>query len=113
MKKIDIYMRPEKLEDVKSVLGDLHINGLSISEIMGCGNQKGWKNSMGDLEMEYHFLPKIKLEIVVTDAQVEEVIDKICEKAQTGKVGDGKIFVTDIQDAIRIRTRERGISAIS
>ena len=67
----------------------------------------------GNLEMEYHFLPKIKIEIVVTEAKVEEVIDKICEKAQTGKVGDGKIFVTDVQDAIRIRTRERGINAIS
>lgn len=112
MKRIDVYIRPEKLEDIKEALGTLKINGLSITEIMGCGNQKGWKEYVRGAEIEYNFLPKIKLETVVNDDQVEEVIDKICEKALTGEVGDGKIFVYDVCDAVRIRTKERGVAAI-
>ncbi len=112
MKKIEAFIRPEKLEDIKELLCSLHINGLSVSEIMGCGNQKGWKEYVRGSEVEYNFLPKIKLETVVLDEQAESIIEKICEKAFTGEVGDGKIFVSDVQDAIRIRTRERGISAL-
>lgn len=112
MKKIEAFIRPEKLEDIKEVLGTLKINGLSISEIMGCGNQKGWKEFIRGSEVDYNFLPKIKIEIVVLDEQVEAVIDKICEKAYTGEAGDGKIFISEIQDAVRIRTKDRGISAI-
>ena len=112
MKKIDAFIRPEKLEDIKEILGSLNINGLSISEIMGCGNQKGWKEYVRGTEVDYNFLPKYKIEIVVQDEQVESVVSKICDKAYTGEVGDGKIFISEIQDAIRIRTKERGIAAL-
>lgn len=112
MKKIEAYIRTEKLEDIKEVLCSLHINGLSISEIMGCGNQKGWKEYVRGSEVDFNFLPKIKMEIVVQDEQVEMIVEKICETAQTGEVGNGKIFISDVQDAIRIRTKERGIPAL-
>lgn len=112
MKKIEAFIRPEKLEDIKEILDSQHIHGLSISEVMGCGNQKGWKEFVRGSEVDYKFLPKLKIEIVIQDEQVEPFIEKICEKAQTGEVGDGKIFISDIQDAIRIRTRERGIKAL-
>lgn len=112
MKKIEAFIRPEKLEDIKEILCALKINGISISEIMGCGNQKGWKEFVRGSEVELNFLPKIKIELVVQDDQVETVIKKICDNAHTGEAGDGKIFISDIQDAIRIRTRERGPSAL-
>ena len=113
MKKIEAFIRPEKLADIREMLNTLNINGLSISQIMGAGKQKGWKEYVRGAEVEYNFLPKLKLEIVVLDDQVEQIIDKICEKAFTGDVGDGKIFVSDILDAIRIRTRERGDDAVN
>ena len=112
MKKIEAFIRPEKLADIREILNTLQINGLSISQIMGAGKQKGWKEYVRGAEVEYNFLPKLKLEIVVTDEQVEEVVEKICDKAYTGDVGDGKIFISDVLDAIRIRTRERGIAAV-
>lgn len=112
MKKIDAYIRPEKLEDMKAQLDCLDLNGLSINQVMGCGKQKGWKEFVRGTEIDYNFLPKIKLEIVVPDEQVEDVIGKICDIAYTGDVGDGKIFVVEILDAVRIRTRERGLDAI-
>lgn len=112
MKKIEAYIRTEKLEDIKEVLNSLHINGISISEIMGCGNQKGWKEYVQGSEIDFNLLPKIKMEIVIQDDQVESVIDNICDIAQTGEVGDGKIFISDIQDTVRIRTKERGVSAL-
>lgn len=112
MKKIEAFIRPEKLSEIKDMLNILNINGLSISQIMGCGNQKGWKEYVRGAEVEYNFLPKLKLEIVVPDEQVEELVDTICEKAYTGEIGDGKIFISDILDAIRIRTRERGGDAV-
>lgn len=112
MKKIEMYIRPDKLEDVKEGFDILKINGLSISEVMGCGKQKGWKEYIRGSEVDYKFLKKIKIETVVMDDQLDKVIDKICEKAYTGQVGDGKIFVYDVVDAVRIRTRERGEDAI-
>jgi nitrogen regulatory protein P-II 1 len=112
MKKIEAYIRPEKLSDIKEMLNQLNVGGLSISQIMGAGNQKGWREYVRGAEVEYNFVQKLKLEIVVLDEQVNEIVDKICEKAYTGEVGDGKIFISDIIDAIRIRTRERGIDAI-
>jgi nitrogen regulatory protein P-II 1 len=112
MKKIEAYIRPEKLEELKSHLDSLNLNGLSINQVMGCGKQKGWKEFVRGTEVDYNFLPKIKLEIVVTDEQVERIIDKICEVAHTGEVGDGKIFISEVLDAIRIRTRERGLDAV-
>lgn len=112
MKKIDAYIRPEKLEEIKSHLDTLQLNGLSINQVMGCGKQKGWKEFVRGTEVDYNFLPKIKMEIVVTDDQVEDVVNKICDIAYTGDVGDGKIFISEILDAIRIRTRERGLDAV-
>jgi nitrogen regulatory protein P-II 1 len=112
MKKIEAFIRPEKLPDIKEILGQLDLNGLSVSQIMGAGNQKGWKEYVRGSEIEYNFLSKLKLEIVVLDSQVEAVVDKICEKAYTGDIGDGKIFISDVIDAVRIRTRERGEAAI-
>jgi nitrogen regulatory protein P-II 1 len=112
MKKIEAYIRPEKLEEVKGQLDQLKLNGLTINEVMGCGKQKGWKEFVRGTEVDYNFLPKIKLEMVIPDDQVEDVISKICDMAYTGEVGDGKIFVSDILDAVRIRTRERGLDAV-
>jgi nitrogen regulatory protein P-II 1 len=112
MKKIEAYIRPDKLEDIKEMLGDMKINGLSITQIMGCGNQKGWKVISRNAELEYNFLPKIKIELVVQDDQVEPIIEKIITVSRTGDVGDGKIFIYDVADAIRIRTAERGNAAI-
>ena len=112
MKKIEAIIRPEKLQDIKDILASANISGLSISEIMGCGSQKGWKEYVRGSEVDFNFLPKIKLEIVVQDEQTEMVIDKICSVAQTGEVGDGKIFITDVLDAVRIRTKERSNLAL-
>lgn len=112
MKKIEAFIRPNKLEDIKEALSRMNINGLSITQIMGCGNQKGWKEVFRGSELEYNFLPKIKIELIVLDDQVEQIVDKIVAVSKTGDVGDGKIFIYDVADAIRIRTDERGISAI-
>ena len=112
MKKIDAFIRPEKLEDIRAGLGAMNLNGLSISQIMGFGKQKGWKEFVRGTEVDYNFLPKIKMEIVVNDDQVEDVINKICKLAYTGEPGDGKIFVIDVIDAVRIRTKDRGPEAI-
>lgn len=112
MKKIEAFIRPEKLEDIKEVLNQLHLNGLSVSQVMGCGNQKGYKEYFRGSEVDVTFRAKVKLELVVEDEQADAVIDSICSKAYTGEVGDGKIFVTEVLDAVRIRTRERGITAL-
>lgn len=112
MKKIEAFIRPEKIEEVKGVLESLHLNGLSISQVMGCGNQKGWKEFVRGSEVDYNFLPKIKIETVVPDEQAEAVVNSIIDKVYTGEFGDGKIFVSTIDDAVRIRTKERGNDAI-
>ncbi|MFA0814673.1 MAG: P-II family nitrogen regulator [Anaerofustis sp.] len=112
MKKIEAIIRPEKFEDLKDVLQTLPINGLSISQISGFGKQKGWKEFVRGVEVDLNFLPKMKLEMVVADEAVEEIIAMIRNKTATGEVGDGKIFVSAIEDAIRIRTGERGMDAI-
>lgn len=112
MKKIEAYIRPEKLEDIKEIMDELNLNGLSILQVMGCGNQKGWTEFVRGAEVDYNFLTKIKIEMVVADDQVEAVISAISKKAYTGEYGDGKLFISDIQDAVRIRTGERGEDAI-
>jgi nitrogen regulatory protein P-II 1 len=112
MKKIEAFIRPEKLEEIKEILETFHLNGLSIMQVMGCGNQKGWKEYVRGQEIEYNFLHKIKIEMVVLDDQVESVVESILDKAYTGECGDGKIFISDIGEAIRIRTKERGDAAI-
>ncbi len=112
MKKIEAYIRPDKLQNIKDMLQALNLNGLSITQVMGCGNQKGWKEFVRGSEVDYNFLPKLKLDLIVSDEQVEDVVQHIIDKAYTGEVGDGKIFISHIEDAIRIRTKERGDKAI-
>ena len=112
MKKIEAYIRPEKLEDVKQILSKYGLNGLSIMQVMGCGNQKGWRKFVRGNEVDYNFLQKIKLEMIVLDEQVEDVVSGIIETAATGEFGDGKIFVYDVNDDVRVRTRECGEAAI-
>jgi len=112
MKKIEAYIRPEKLEDLKDTLGKYDVNGMSLSQVMGCGNQKGWNKFVRGNEVDYNFLQKIKLELIVPDEQVEEIVDGVIDAASTGEFGDGKIFIYDVSDAIRVRTKERGESAL-
>lgn len=112
MKKIEAYIRPEKLEDIKEIMDELNLNGLSVMQVMGCGNQKGWTEFVRGMEVDYNFLTKIKIETVVLDGQAEAVIKAITKRACTGEFGDGKIFISDVQDAVRIRTGERGNDAI-
>ena len=112
MKKVEAYIRPEKLEDIKEALGESRVSGMSISQVMGCGNQKGWKKFIRGTEVDYNFLQKIKIELVVSDDQVDEIIDAIIGESATGEYGDGKIFVYDVKDAVRVRTNERGEKAI-
>lgn len=112
MKKVEAFIRPEKLEDIKDVLNALKLNGLSVSQIMGCGKQKGWNEYVRGSEVDINFIQKIKIELIIQDSQLEEVVEKITENAQTGDVGDGKIFISDVADAVRIRTGERGIAAL-
>ena len=112
MKKVEAFIRPEKLEDIKAVLNAQHLNGMSVSQVMGCGNQKGWREFVRGTEVDVNFLPKIKIELVVLDDQVDEVVRAICAAAKTGEVGDGKLFVYDIANAVRIRTGEKGEDAI-
>lgn len=112
MKKIEAIIRPEQIEDIKESLKPLNLNGISVTQIMGSGCQKGWTEFIRGSEVDYNFLPKIKIELVVSDEQMEDVVQKIITTAQTGEIGDGKIFISEIQDAIRIRTGERGISAL-
>ena len=113
MKKIEAFIRPEKIEDIKEIVTSMHLSGLSISEVMGCGNQKGWKNYVRGSQVDVNFLPKIKIELVLFDEQVEEVVDKICEISKTGEVGDGKLFIYEVVEAIRIRTGEKGEKVLS
>lgn len=112
MKKIEAFIRPEKLGEIKDVLKAMNLKGLSISQVMGFGNQKGWKEYIRGTEVEVNFLPKIKIETVVHEEQVAEVIEIITRLARTGEAGDGKIFVSEITDAVRIRTGERGEKAL-
>lgn len=112
MKKIEAIIRPEQIEDIKESLKPLNLNGLSVTQIMGTGCQRGWTEIVRGTEVDFNFLPKIKLEIVVSDEQAKEVVRRIIETAKTGKIGDGKIFLYDVLDAVRIRTGERGEDAI-
>ncbi|MGN0143393.1 MAG: P-II family nitrogen regulator [Clostridium sp.] len=112
MKRIEAIIRPSKLEAIKTALKNENINGITISQVMGCGQQHGWKEYYRTKEVVTNVLPKIEVKMVVEDEKVEEVIELISSIAKTGQVGDGKIFVIDIADCIRIRTGERGNSAI-
>ncbi|MBU2488531.1 MAG: P-II family nitrogen regulator [Proteobacteria bacterium] len=112
MKKIEAIIKPFKLDDVKEALNDIGIKGMTISEVKGYGRQKGHKEIYRGAEYVVDFVPKVKLEIVVDDAQVAEVVETIRVAANTDKIGDGKIFVLPVDEAIRVRTGERGVDAI-
>ncbi|MDP4153452.1 MAG: P-II family nitrogen regulator [Bacillota bacterium] len=112
MKKIDAIIRPNKLEELKLALQGINVKGITISQVMGCGNQKGWKEFYRGNKVIMNVLPKIKIELVVNDDKVKETIATIIEHAHTGEVGDGKIFVSDISDCVRIRTGEKGEAAL-
>jgi len=112
MKKIEAIIKPFKLDEVKETLHKLGIQGMTISEVQGFGRQKGHKEIYRGAEYEVDFLPKIKIEIVVTSDMVDSVVEAIVAAAKTGKIGDGKIFIIPLEEAIRIRTGESGDSAI-
>ncbi|MBX7147326.1 MAG: P-II family nitrogen regulator [Alphaproteobacteria bacterium] len=112
MKKIEAIIKPFKLDDVKDALQDIGIQGLTIFEAKGFGRQKGHTELYQGAEYVVDFLPKIKIEIIVEDQQVEAVVEAIQHAAYTGKIGDGKIFILPIDDIIRIRTKERGNNAL-
>jgi len=112
MKKIEAIIKPFKLDDVKEALNEIGIQGMTISEVKGYGRQKGHKEIYRGAEYVVDFIPKIKVEIVVEASTADEVVDKIREAANTGKIGDGKIFVYSVEQAIRVRTGEKGKEAI-
>lgn len=112
MKKIEAIIKPFKLDDVKEALNEMGIQGMTISEVKGYGRQKGHKEIYRGAEYVVDFIPKIKIEIVVEADRADEVVDKIREAANTGKIGDGKIFVFPAEQAIRVRTGEKGKDAI-
>ncbi len=112
MKKIEAIIRPFKLDDVKEALVEEGIRGLTISEVRGYGRQKGHTETYRGSEYRIEFVPKIKIEVVVDDSIADKVIDAILRTAKTGQVGDGKIFIIDVKDAIRIRTEEAGNQAL-
>jgi nitrogen regulatory protein P-II 1 len=112
MKKIEAIIKPFKLTEVKDALNELGIQGMTVTEVKGFGRQKGHTEIYRGSEYTVDFLPKIKLETVLPDNQVKAAIDAIIKAAKTGKIGDGKIFVSSIEEAIRIRTDERGENAV-
>jgi len=112
MKKLEIVIRPEKLETIKEALNRIQIKGITIVPVMGCGNQLGWMESVRGSEAVLTVLPKIMLILVITDDRLEETIAAIVKEAHTGEVGDGKIFISEITDCIRIRTGQHGETAI-
>jgi nitrogen regulatory protein P-II 1 len=112
MKKIESIIKPFKLDEVKDALQAIGVQGLTVTEAKGFGRQKGHTELYRGAEYVVDFLPKIKIEIVVTNEMMQEVVDTIVEKAKTGKIGDGKVFVSDISSAVRIRTSEEGSDAL-
>jgi nitrogen regulatory protein P-II 1 len=113
MQKIEAIVRPEKLEDVKDALAKIGVGGLNVVHVTGRGSQRSIVHmGRGQEPYEVDMLPRVKIEGVVPDDQVDQVVDTICEVAHTGRVGDGKIFIIPVADAIRVRTRERGDEAL-
>ncbi|MGB7749596.1 MAG: P-II family nitrogen regulator [Verrucomicrobiia bacterium] len=112
MKKIEAIIKPFKLEEVKDALGEVGIEGMTVSEVKGFGRQKGHTEIYRGSEYTVDFLPKIKIELVVTDQLLTKAVDVISKAAKTGKIGDGKIFVSSVEQAVRIRTEEKGDSAV-
>ena len=112
MKKIEAIIKPFKMEDVKESLAEIGVEGMTVTEVKGFGRQKGHTEIYRGSEYTVDFLPKVKLEIVLGDDRVQRAVDAIVKSAKTGKIGDGKVFVLPIEQAIRIRTDEHGDSAI-
>ncbi len=112
MKKIEAIIKPFKLEDVKEAISSLGVQGMTVSEVKGFGRQKGHTEIYRGSEYTVDFLPKIKVEVVLADAQVSSAVEAIVRAAKTGKIGDGKVFVSSIDNAIRIRTEETGEQAV-
>lgn len=112
MKKVEAIVRHFKLEDIKNALTEKGVHGMTITEVRGFGRQKGHTEMYRGTEYTVDFVPKVKLEVVVSDANLQLVVDTILRTGQTGQIGDGKIFVTDLANVIRIRTGETGESAV-
>ena len=112
MKKVEAIIRHFKLEDVKNALRNRHIHGMTVTEVRGFGRQKGHTERYRGTEYAVDFVPKVKIEVVCSDSGLQTVVDTILRSAQTGEIGDGKLFISDLQDAIRIRTGETGEEAL-
>ena len=112
MKKIEAIIKPFKLDDVREALTELGITGMTVSEVKGFGRQRGHTEVYRGAEYAVDFLPKVKIEVVLPDEQIERTVDAIIEAARSGKIGDGKIFVLPVEEVIRIRTGETGETAI-
>ncbi len=112
MKIVSAIIKPFKLDDVREALSDIGINGMTVYEVKGFGRQKGHTELYRGAEYVVDYIPKVKLDIAIDDDRVEQVIDTIIDAARTGKIGDGKIFVTNLENAVRIRTSESGPSAL-
>jgi nitrogen regulatory protein PII len=112
MKKIEAIIKPFKLEEVKDALGEIGIEGMTVTEVKGFGRQKGHTEIYRGSEYTVDFLPKIKIELVLSDEKVNEAVEAIVKTAKTGKIGDGKVFVSTIDEAVRIRTEEKGVAAV-
>ncbi len=112
MKKIEAIIRPFRIDDVREALAEMGVKGLTMTEVKGYGRQKGHTELYRGSEYQIDFLPKIKLEVVVSDAMADKVVDVIIKAAKTGQVGDGKIFISNVEDAVRVRTGESGEAAL-
>lgn len=112
MKKIEAIIKPFKLEEVRDALGEIGVEGMTITEVKGFGRQKGHTEIYRGSEYTVDFLPKIKIELVISDQRLEAAVAAIIKSAKTGKIGDGKVFVSKIEEAVRIRTQEKGDHAV-
>lgn len=112
MKKIEAYIKPFKLDDVKRALAEVGVQGMSVSEVRGFGRQRGHSEVYRGAEYKVDFMPKIKIEVILSPENLEEAVEAILEGARTGQVGDGKIVISDLQEVIRIRTGESGENAV-
>ncbi|HWP81062.1 MAG TPA: P-II family nitrogen regulator [Bacteroidota bacterium] len=112
MKKIEAVIRPFKLDDVREALSEIGVRGMTLTEVKGYGRQKGHTEMYRGSEYKIDFLPKIKIEIIAKDSMVDQIVNTIIKSAKTGQVGDGKIFVSNVEDVIRVRTEESGEEAI-
>ena len=113
MRQIDFYIRPEKLEPIKNILIDeYHCGGMTVLNVMGCGAQKGFQEEMKGIRTNVNLLPKLKVEVIVKDEDVDAIVENVCKHTITGNYGDGKIVIKKVEDIIRVRTGEHGEEAI-